>query len=185
MADPIAALGRESASTDSTVGMHNWPVDDVRAWETCRRLGVHHDFVSPDAELRCRYGREAKKLLRRQRRVHNAAVIAAAEAASEHATVSAACYSLRSQVETSEGCASPASVQLSEAPSKKRARYAGVPQPTAEQIAAFAPHGRAIGSFDDRLPWNHCGGDFYLASLVLADLSCCQLGLAHIVIRTS
>ena len=46
MADPIAALGRDSFSADSTVGMHSWPVDDVRAWEACRRLGVHDEFVA-------------------------------------------------------------------------------------------------------------------------------------------
>ena len=127
--------------------------------------------MSPAAEKRCKHGRAARRKLRRERLVHNAALIASAQEAAEEEAAFSTSYRLRSQTGTSARCSSLDGEALpSSMASKKRQRYEGVPQPTEEQVVAFAPHGGAIGCFDDRLPANHCGGDLYITSLVLADL---------------
>ena len=167
-------MARVACTTESTVDMQTWHVKDMQMWNVCRGLGVLDQFMSPAAEQRCKYGRAAREKLRRKRRAHNAALIASAQEAAEEAAFTTS-YRLRSQAGTSDRCSSLDGEALpSSTASKKRNRYEGVPQPTEEQVAAFAPHGGAIGCFDDRLPANHCGGDLYFTSLVLAEPACCH-----------
>ena len=169
-------MARAACTSESTVGMQTWSKADVQVWNACRRLGVLDQFMSPAIEQSCKYGPDAKRKLRRKRRAHNAALIAAAQ----EDTGSTMSYHLRSQMGPAPsdpppfGAARPSSVESNKRQPKKRQRYEGVPQPTEEQVAAFAPHGEAIGCFDDRFPANHCGGDLYFTSLVLAEPACCH-----------
>ena len=61
---------------------------DVQVWNACRRLGVLDQFMSPAIEQSCKYGPDAKRKLRRERRAHNAALIAAAQEAEEDTALS-------------------------------------------------------------------------------------------------
>ena len=171
-------MARAACTSESTVGMQTWSKADVQMWNACRRLGVLDQFMSPAIEQSCKYGPDAKRKLRRKRRAHNAALIAAAHEAEEDTALTTS-YHLRSQMGPAGsdlppfGEARPPSVESKKRQPKKRQRYESVPQPTEEQVAAFAPHGGAMGCFD-RFPANHCGGDLYFTSLVLAEPACCH-----------
>ena len=141
--DSTTTMARVACTTESTVDMQTWHVKDMQMWNVCRGLGVLDQFMSPAAEQRCKYGRAAREKLRRERRAHNAALIASAQEAAEEAAFTTS-YGLRSQAGTSDRCSSLDGEALpSSTASKKRNRYEGVPQPTEEQVAAFAP--RSLG----------------------------------------
>lgn len=150
-----------------------WLASDVEQWKACRRLSVLDQYEPP--EHRARHGPDAFKSARRKRRARNAKVIAAAQAAAAVADRDALpppqSYGLRSHTGASEKLVELCDVPMSA--SRKRDRYAGATQPTAQQRAAFQPTVE-LPPFDDRLPSYHCGGDLYFTSLVLAEPALCH-----------